>query len=361
VFNLVSNSIFRKVFFSLVKKRNFYLTTKAFEKRYKNVDKILFKNNLNDSIINDYKEKWSVFNVEVEYKTLILCHNLSECIDINIVPENIFAEIIEPSLNKYGKNQLSFLSTKNIYEKWFENKKLFPKSYFHKIDNIYYDNNFIIINDIDSYLNNMNFKFPVVCKPSIGTSGGVGVVLLHNLKEVKGSLSTYENLVYQEKLLQHEFLESINPGMNTIRTCLYRDSTGKFKVINNSIRFGVDGGLDNETGGGIVCNLDDNGSFNKYAINKYCEKFIMHPNSKVSFLGLKIPFFNRLIEVAESIANEIPLCNLVSLDMCLDKDNNWRCIEVNLEGQTIRFSQYAGKGFFGKYTNEVIKRILNKK
>lgn len=38
--------------------------------------------------------------------------------------------------------------------------------------------------------------------------------------------------------------------MNTIRTCLYRDLTGKFKVINNSIRFGIDGGLDNETGGG---------------------------------------------------------------------------------------------------------------
>jgi len=119
--------------------------------------------------------------------------------------------------------------------------------------------------------------------------------------------------------------------------------------------------LDNETGGGIVCNIDENGVLNKYAVNKYCNKYLMHPNSGVIFEGIKIPFFNQLIELSEKIANEIPLCNLVSLDMCLDAENKWRCIEVNLEGQTIRFSQYAGKSFFGKYTDEVLERVLSKK
>ncbi|MCP0915034.1 hypothetical protein MUB05_00140 [Acinetobacter indicus] len=358
MFNLINSNILRKSFFFFVNKRRFYLISKSFEKRYKSVDKALFYNNLDERMIGDYKSKWGVFGEKVECRTLNLCHNLSGFSDINIIPENIFASIIQPSLNKYAKGQLSFLSTKNVYEKWFNNN-LFPKSYFHKIDNIYYDEKLRVIDNINSFIEEKEFNFPIVCKPSIGTAGGVGVKLLKNKDEIKKCLNTYENLVYQERILQNEFLEEINPGMNTIRTCLYRDLTGKFKVINNSIRFGIDGGLDNETGGGIVCNLDENGLFNDYAVNKYCDKFIKHPNSKVLFSGLKIPFFKELLETSENIANEIPLCNLVSLDMCLDNNNNWRCIEVNLDGQTIRFSQYAGKGFFGKYTDQVINKVLS--
>lgn len=356
--NIINKKIIKKIIFSSSKKYRFHSQTKAFNRRYKNIDQSLFKNSLNKSVINKYKEKWSIFGVKVETDTFLLCYNISNKIDYNIIPENIFSAIIEPYLNRY--KELSFLSIKNIYEKWFDNGDLFPKSYFHKIDNIYYDDCLNIIENIESFLDSQNLIYPIICKPSMGTSGGVGVRVVNSLEELKVSLGSYENLVYQEKILQNKLIDRINPGMNSIRTCLFRTKDGKFKVLNNSIRFGVDGSLDNETAGGIVCNINESGKLNDYAVTKYCKKYMNHPNSKSVFSEISIPFYDKLAEVAESIANEIPLCDLVSLDMCLDINNKWRCIEINLDGQTIRFAQYAGIGFFGKYTDEAISEVLSR-
>lgn len=279
---------------------------------------------------------------------------MSGKIDYNIVPENIFSGIIESLLNKYKGKHLEFLSVKNIYERWYFNKEIFPVSYFHKMDNIYYDKFFNIVQDPGSFLDKQEFKFPLICKPSLDTSSGDGVQVIDSVEELKRALTGNDNLVIQEKIVQNSDINKVNPGINTIRTCLYRDDTGFFKVINNSIRFGVDGGLDNEGTGGIFCNIKEDGRLNSYALNKFCNKFFEHPNSKTVFADFVVPFYEDLYVVSESIANQIPLCNLVSLDMCLDSNNKWRCIEINLRGQTTRFTQYAGVGFFGKYTDEVI-------
>lgn len=337
---------------------SFLAQTIAFKLRYRHIDKKLFRENLSKEIIDRYKQRWQRLGYPVEIKTFLLSYNLSGVIDLNIVPENIFAAVIEPHINYYKDKQLTLLSTKNFYEKWFSESQVFPISYLHKIDNIFYDSNLQRIENIDSYLKDNVFDYPLISKPSLGTAGGEGVKTINSLQELKDSLSIYNNLVIQEQIKQNSYLNIINPSINSIRTCLYRDTNGGFKVLNNSIRFGVNGSLDNETAGGIVCNIKEDGYLNSYAVSKYCEMYTKHPNSNVTFSEVKIPNYNDLNKTAIKIASQIPLCNLVSLDMCLDNNNNWRCIEVNLDNQTIRFSQYAGKGFFGDFTDEVIDRVL---
>ncbi|MCK4081108.1 sugar-transfer associated ATP-grasp domain-containing protein [Acinetobacter radioresistens] len=356
--NFVKSNL-KSVFLFLNKKYKFYMHTRAFMKRYKNINKDLFKVSLERKYVDMYIKKWGIFGTKVEIDTFLLCYNLSGKIDYNIVPENIFVSIIEPGLNKYTVKESSFLAVKNIYEKWFRCNRYFPKSYFHKIDNVFYDNNYKIIEDIDNFIKNSVINYPIVCKPSLGTAGGAGILFLKDLKELKESLNVYSNLIFQEKITQHKKIELIHSGISSIRTCLYRDKSGNFKVLNNSIRFGVNGSLDNVSAGGISCNIDKDGKLNYYAVSKYCDKYIYHPNSKISFSDIVIPNYSKLSEVAIEIANEIPLCNLVSLDMCLDSNNEWRCLEINLSSQTIRFAQYAGKGFFGNYTEEVIERVLS--
>lgn len=326
--------------------------TITFKNRYKNIDKELFVNSLDKDILKKYKEKWSVFGLKVECNTFILCYNLSGKIDYNIIPENIFAAVIEPRINPY--KELLFFDVKNIYEKWFNQKNIFPKSYFHKIDNIYYDSNMELIMDIDAFLKNSNITFPIIIKPSKDTQGGKGVEKVNEFPGLLYRMKKDRNLVFQELIVQNEYLNSINPGINSIRTCLYRTETNGFKVLNNSMRFGINGGLDNLSGNGIVCNINEDGTLNHYAVNRYGIKHFEHPNSKVLFKDIIIPHYDNLNKKAIIIANQIPLCKLISLDMCLDENNNWRCIEINTSGQTIRFAQYAGKGFFGKYTDEII-------
>lgn len=351
----------KKILQILMSNYRFISQTLAFRKRYKKINKDLFKKNLGSEHIQKYIEKWSVFGFKVEVDTFILCYNLSGIIDYNIVPENLFAAVIEPKLNKYKNKQLSFIAIKNIYSKWFEGEDIFPKIYLNKIDGIYYDGYLKAIDDLDNYLNNVEINFPIICKPSLGTAGGQGVKTLKNLEDMKNNLDFYDNLVFQEKIVQHDSLQKIHTGINSIRTCLYRTKSGKFKVINNSIRFGVNGGIDNLTAGGMACNIHDNGKLNSYAVKKYCEKFFNHPNSNVRFSEVVIPNYSNLFEVTEYIANQIPLCNLVSLDMCLDINGRWRCLEINLTSQTIRFAQYAGKGFFADYTDDIIKDLVSSK
>jgi hypothetical protein len=347
--------IIKKVYKSLYKKYLFENSTKAFKRRYKKYDQNLFSNTLSSSVIEEYKQRWSRFGVKVETNTFTLCHNLSGNINFDIVPENIFAVIIEKNLNPH--KELSFFTLKNMYEKWFNNKAVFPKCYLHKIDGVFYDSDFKIIRNIDNIIEDTDFDFPIIVKPSKDSYGGAGVSKINSKIELKNKISEYQHLVCQELITQNEYLSKINnSSVNSVRSCLYRDSSGSFKVLNNSMRFGINGGLDNETSGGIVCNIHDNGKLNIYAVDKYANKFYEHPNSLIRFDSVQVPFYEELNNITVDISNQIPLCNLVSLDMCLDNDNNWRCLEMNLSGQTIRFAQYAGKGFFGKYTDEVIKR-----
>lgn len=350
----------KKTYLKAKNKYLFYNRTQAFNSRYKNYDQRLFKKTLSDDVIREYKDKWSVYGVKVEIDTFLLCYNLSGKIDYNIVPENIFAAIIERKLNPH--KELSFFSIKNVYEKWFDHMDTFPKSYFHKIDNIYYDSSMHVINNIAEYINkNESLKFPLILKPSKDTSGGTGVYFVKDNNELLNRINEYSFMVCQEKIEQNEYLSKINDSsVNSVRVCLLRLRGGKFEVLNNTMRFGVNGGLDNETSGGIVCNIDNNGLLREYAVNKYGVKYFEHPNSGFVFKDKKIPFYNELLKTSKLISNELILCDLVSLDMALDRNNNWRCLEINLGGQTIRFAQYAGKGFFGDYTNEVIERTSKK-
>lgn len=344
----------RKLIKNLSQKYILFNRTKAFKKRYSHIEKILFKKTIDYSVIRHYKEKWSAYNEKVELDTFLLCYNLSDKHDLDIIPENLFAAIIEPKLNPY--KELSIFDVKNIYELWFSGSSIFPKSYFHKIDGIFYDAGFTIITEFIEWINSAIIEFPVIIKPSMETYGGAGVTVVQDKDELLRLAEKYKHVVCQEMIRQNDYLCRINPGLNSIRTCLYRTQKGLFKVINNSIRFGVNGGLDNETAGGIVCSIKPNGTLNEYAVNKYAVKYLSHPNSHVVFSDVVIPFYKDLEIAAEKIANKIPLCNLLSLDMCLDQKNEWRCLEVNTVGHTIRFAQYAGNGFFGKFTDEVIER-----
>lgn len=107
-----------------------------------------------------------------------------------------------------------------------------------------------------------------------------------------------------------------------------------------------------------MCNIKPDGTLNEYGVNKYAVKYLSHPDSHIVFSDIVIPYYKDLKLAAEKIANKVPLCNLLSLDMCLDHKNEWRCLEINTMGHTIRFAQYAGNGFFGKFTDEVIERTI---
>lgn len=335
-----------------------FVTFIAWKKRHKIVfsQKGFKRNKLSVEEKEEYVKFWKKLGIKVKTDTVELTKSLTGVYNKLIVPEEVYSLKIEPFFNP--RREVVFLENKNIYNKWF-GSGIFPIDYFHKIGGKFYTSNFEIIDNIEKHINLTKISFPLVYKPSCDSYGGVGVCFVNNHKELLSLLDKYPNFVVQEKIVQSDLINVINTGsINTVRVCLLRrPSNGEVVVLNTSIRMGKDGSLDNETAGGIVCNIKEGGAFNKYAVDKYANKFFSHPNSKFVFEGQNLPNYNELLSVSKSIAAKIVGANLSSLDMCLDNKNQWRCIEVNILGQTIRFAQYAGEPFFGKYTEEVLREI----
>ncbi len=303
-----------------------------------------------------YLKYWKKVGSPINLSTVEIVKSLSGKFDKRIVPEEVFALLIEPMLNM--RPEIAFLENKNIYTKWFGDD-IFPKVYLNKVGGRYYDAKLSVIKDVDDYFKNLTMTFPIVFKPSLDTYGGANVFFLNSKEEIRVKLNDFENIVVQEKISQSGTINSIySENICTVRVCLYRRSlNSNIVVLNTSLRMGKDGTLDNETAGGIVNNIDKNGLFNNYAVDKTGKKYFQHPNSKTLFKGKILPNYRELIEVSVKIADKILLANLMSIDMVLDNQEKWKCIEVNLRGQTIRFAQYAGTPFFGEFTDEIIESL----
>lgn len=327
----------------------------AWSRRFKKV----FENNphLNGNpprdLIGSHLSVWRQFRNKVNLCDLKISSNGNETCDPRIVPEEIFISDIEPTLN--GITDLSLLANKSLYYKLYD-PSLFPVPFLHVIEGRPYDADLIAMRSeaLDAYIDTL--PYPVLSKPNKGTAGGVGVAVSSTPDELRRQLGLHADLVVQELIHQDQFFQKFNSrGLNTIRVNLYRSvKDDKVRFLNCALRMGVGGSLDNLTGGGIVCHINDEGFLSGVARNKYGAPFKRHPDTQLAFID-KIPKYEELKAVALAVGEQVAYGRLFSLDMCLDQQGNWRLIEINMHGQTIRFAQYAGVPFFGSFTEEVVE------
>lgn len=336
---------------------------KRVEKAYESVHKSIFKNK--GFVLNPLKEDekklyldyWGGLGVKIKLETVIASKSLSGKFDKRIIPHEVYTGLVEPMLNK--KVDTYFLENKNFYNKWF-GRDVFPNEYFHKIDNVYYDRNLDLINvDINTFIDSNYFEFPIVVKPSIDSYGGKNIFFIKDKNELKEVLPQFNNLVIQEKLIQHEAISDIYKGsINSVRVCLYRSpQDGKVHFLSATMRFGVNGSLDNLSSGGIACFIKENGCFDDYAVDIEALKVYKHPNTNYVFKDSQVPYYSELVDTSIKIGQKAIKVGIISLDMCLTDKNTWVCIETNLLGQSISFPQHAGRPFFKEFTDEIITQL----
>ena len=297
---------------------------------------------------------WDQLNKKYSLDTFNICRAISGQEDYRFVPEELFEGVIEKKLNKDAPR---FLEHKSFYSRLFPDTG-FIENLFHKIGGFYYSADYDLVSQKDLLSLIEQISYPVIIKKSIDTAGGRDVHFANTSKEVFDAIEKYEDLVVQPVLKPHPYFKEFHDvGLNTIRACLYRSVvTGEVFLLNTTLRIGRDGHLDNETQGGLVCNLDDTGKLNSYVVDKYGKKFLEHPNSLIKFAEHpNIPDFQQLKCVAIKAAERIPYAHVISLDLAMDDKGKWKLIEVNLWHQTIRFAQYAGKSFFGDHTGEIVR------
>jgi hypothetical protein len=147
--------------------------------------------------------------------------------------------------------------------------------------------------------------------------------------KVRYQMTTYEldlpGYILQEKLKQHEFLNSIAPfTMNTMRVVTFMDRNSKVHAHFGILRLGRQGNaVDNWDKGGISVALDlATGVLGRGVLKpKYGGNWVeTHPDTGVAFSGLRIPHWDEVLRLCLRAAEGTPSLRTIGWDVALTSE-----------------------------------------
>ena len=324
--------------------------------------------NTNPQKLYEWQRKWhklgnfnkNYYNVYTQY--------IGE--DINIVPDDLLHNIIEPILNP--KRHISTYEDKCMFDRilWpiFECYITAP-TYIRSICGCIYDNKY---NKCD---NNILKLIPtdvnkLIVKPSIDSSSGKHITFYVREGSTFIDYKTKEELsisllrryygddfIVQKVMKQSPFMDKLcKTSVNTVRMAVYRSViSGKTDVINTVIRIGKDGSLiDNAHAGGMFIGVNENGMLGKLCCNQFGENVETFNGVNFAKQKLIVPNYEKIKEFACKIADAIPHHHIIALDIMLDENNNPVLIEYNISAFSVWLFQFTNGSGFGKYTDEII-------
>ena len=325
----------------------------------------------NCSRLKEWREKWGVLGrINKDYYR-VFSQYIGE--DINIVPDDICHNVIEPILNP--KRFLSAYEDKCLFDKmlWSSfHKNITPHTFIKNIGGVQYDIDYYPIESIDEAINNIPKEINrLIVKKSIDSSSGKGVAFVQrnengvfvdattNEKFSEQFLTRHfnQNYVVQKAMNQSSFMHQFcKTSVNTIRIAVYRSvKTNKPHVINAIIRMGKDGSLvDNAHAGGMFVGVDNKGVLGKYVCNQYGEKETIFNDVNFSTNEFKIPNYEKIKVFAENVANALPHQRLLALDVMLDENNEPVLLEYNIRAFSVWLFQFTNGTGFGEFTDEII-------
>lgn len=325
----------------------------------------------------EWIEKWSTFGLKanpIYYR--LFSHYIGK--NINIVPENICHDIIEPILNPYRYTK--YYADKNIFDRLLP-KGYLPQTLLRKMEGDYYDADYKKINMNDDILLIILSKSgtnKIIIKPTIEGCSGVGVrcflkngsiwtiyggnekLSLHYLETMYGT-----DFIIQEFLEQHEAINHFcSTSVNTLRLTLYRSVKNDECVIPSAImRIGNNGSvIDNAHAGGCYVGIEiKTGKLKHEVLDQYGRSYsnFNHINFTVQ-QQIPAELWTKVLDFAKTIGTYIPHHRLLALDLMIDKNGNPRIVEYNVEHYGMWLFQFTVGPAFGKYTDEIIEYCKKK-
>ena len=185
-------------------------------------------------------------------------------------------------------------------------------------------------------------KYPIFVQKRTNSSMGKNIELvdIRIVKETeyeyfKKLISVQKHLL-EERVVQHESMARFNPSsVNTIRCITFHTENG-VEIPFCFMRTGRNGAfVDNGGSGGLLIGIDvATGVLNTDGFSEYNERFPIHPDTGIPFIGSKIPAWEDLIAFCKAAATKHKEVRYLSWDLAYT-DNGWIVIEVNGIGQFI--------------------------
>jgi hypothetical protein len=351
-----------------------YNKSRIYQKKIKTIANHLKVKNkkYNNQKLNEHITKWKKFKKNINPLWYKVYSYVLEKEDINFLPEDIYYLFIEPCLN--NKQIGKAYADKNSYELLYKSG-LFPETILRNMDGKFYsDNNEILDIDDEKLEKTLRHNEKIIVKPSLDSGGGHSIELFKRQKDGKfiNTIDTVltlnylirtfkRNFLIQLYIEQHSFFKQFNEeSVNSVRIFTYRSViSDQVHVLHSLLRAGRKGSyVDNQASGGLSCGINEKGELNKFAVDKYGNKFLT-VNGKSLNNKILVPFYNEMLKTAKEIACQNKYSRLLGFDFCVDTNDNIKIIEINNVNNEINFYQMNQGSLFANYTDEVIDYCLN--
>lgn len=328
---------------------------------------------------NEWVKKWSCLGQTNKQWYRLYSHFIGENVDI--VPDDIMSNVIEPILNPVRFRSL--YEDKNLLDNYFMtqfSKRITPPTLLRNINNALFSGNFDFIEPqiVGTILNKSQSK-RLISKASIDENSARGIYfwerrgndyIIKDGDEVlcMDTLSKFYpngNYIIQEVAEQSEFMNYLcSTSVNTLRVHMYRSvKDEKPHLVNAVVRIGKEGSLvDNAHAGGSWCGIHkDSGELQDFVIDQHAEKRTVFNGIDFSKERLCIPNWAQVEKFCEDVMLCLPHMRNLALDVMINKDGNPMIIEYNTDKFATFFYQLTTSAVFAEFTDEVIEYCKNNK
>lgn len=230
---------------------------------------------------------------------------------------NLTNEQKEDYLNKKNYVKLvKYLNTRG-YTMIFHDKVV-----FNRIFKDYIGRDFIDIREVGfkGFKKFIEGKENVFAKKhnSFGGDGVEKITIDGDLKFIFNKLYNNKQYLIEDTLVQHDYLNEINPAaVNNVRLItLLKD--GQVYVIFKTLR--INGGSEEVIScHDIYMTLDDDGRVLGNVVDDECNIYSKHPVTNFNFKGAKIPHMDKAIKLVKEAAKLVPEMRYVGWDVAITK------------------------------------------
>lgn len=316
-----------------------------------------------------FRSYWKELLPSVNPHWATLYANLSGMEDVRFVPEDVFYGVIERCLNNCNTSGVNVEDKCDV--NFYIPEQYRPKMILAYVRGVFFDSKMEAISPEEAALQIQQYRGDVICKPSMGTCGGAGVLLFknngNNEKVNKGVLlkpdwlaEHFEGAVIQEVVRQEKVVKSFNPGsLNTCRLITFRRPwNGHVDVVAGMLRMGNgDSVIDNVTRGGVCVDVDAQGKLADFGLDYRFAQVHEHPTTHRQFQGVSLPYYDDMCRVVCSVAKRIPSFNLLGFDV-VARENGEICI-IEINATSISLKPQTRRPLFGDETDRVKQWCLD--
>lgn len=250
------------------------------------------------------------------------------------IPDNFFGSRIVPALQgRYGNvSELRALGARLFGDDYFCDLAYFANGAFstkhhlvpeRAVSELLFQDNDLVIFKADN------------------TSQSLGIKIFDVTNFDTESIREIGSGVFQKFLKQDRKLDEFAPGaVATLRLNTILTDTGDAEIRSGHIRFAMEGDKFLKVSNQIRVPVNlKSGEFWDYGYNSNWARLERHPDTRIAFSGLKMPFFSACKDIVLRLHQSFPLVQIIGWDLAVGEDEKCYVLEWNGWNNGLPFSE----------------------